>query len=350
MATIEKREGEEGAVSYRVRIRLKGKPAQTATFARITDAKIWAQDTEAAVRKGKYFKTAEAQKRTFGELLDKYEKEVLSYKQGIENQKHYLAYWRAEFGEYFLADVTAPRISETRNKLIGSKNRYGREIGVSTANRYTTALGHVFTVAINQFEWLEANPIAKVQKLKEPRGRVRYLLDWEREVLLAECKKSQNKYLHAVVVAALSTGARKAEILTLKWEDVNLELGQVVFHETKNGERRSSPLRGFANELFREIYIERGNNIYVFQSETTGRPIDIRTAWEVAVKNSRITNFRFHDLRHSAASYLAMNGASIAEIAEVLGHKTLQMVKRYAHLSEAHTSGVVEKMNKRIFG
>ena len=68
------------------------------------------------------------------------------------------------------------------------------------------------------------------------------------------------------------------------------------------------------------------------------------------IKKSGIQNFRFHDLRHSAASYLAMNGASIAEIAEVLGHKTLQMVKRYAHLSEAHTSSVVERMNKKIFG
>ena len=71
------------------------------------------------------------------------------------------------------------------------------------------------------------------------------------------------------------------------------------------------------------------------------------TALDVEAK---IENFRFHDLRHSAASYLAMNGASLAEIAEVLGHKTLQMVKRYAHLSEAHTAKVVAKMNESIFG
>ena len=99
---------------------------------------------------------------------------------------------------------------------------------------------------------------------------------------------------------------------------------------------------------------------YVFPSQkpakdkTSGKliyqPIDIRTAWENALKNAEIEDFRFHDLRHSAASYLAMNGASLAEIAEVLGHKTLQMVKRYAHLSEAHTSTVVASMNEKIFG
>ena len=68
------------------------------------------------------------------------------------------------------------------------------------------------------------------------------------------------------------------------------------------------------------------------------------------LKEAGIENFKFHDLRHSAASYLAMNGASLAEIAEVLGHKTLQMVKRYSHLSEQHTASVVSKMNEKIFG
>ena len=72
-------------------------------------------------------------------------------------------------------------------------------------------------------------------------------------------------------------------------------------------------------------------------------------AWGNAVERAGIANFRFHDLRHSAASYLAMNGASLAEIAEVLGHKTLAMVKRYAHLTEAHTKSVVERMNRAVF-
>jgi integrase len=71
----------------------------------------------------------------------------------------------------------------------------------------------------------------------------------------------------------------------------------------------------------------------------------VRYAFQQALRAAAIPDFRFHDLRHSAASYLAMNGASLVEIAEVLGHKTLQMVKRYAHLSEAHTAGVVARMN-----
>jgi site-specific recombinase XerD len=78
--------------------------------------------------------------------------------------------------------------------------------------------------------------------------------------------------------------------------------------------------------------------------------VDIRTPFETALIKAEIKDFRWHDLRHSCASYLAMNGATLAEIAGVLGHKTLSMVKRYSHISDAHTAGVVERMNNKIFG
>jgi len=87
----------------------------------------------------------------------------------------------------------------------------------------------------------------------------------------------------------------------------------------------------------------------LFPGKRKNQPIDIRHWWNISLETAKIKDFRFHDLRHSAASYLAMNGATLAEIAEILGHKTLQMVKRYAHLSESHTSKVVAKMNKQIF-
>ncbi len=84
---------------------------------------------------------------------------------------------------------------------------------------------------------------------------------------------------------------------------------------------------------------------------TDGRePIEIRKAWYNAVETAKLTDFRFHDLRHSTASYLAMNGASLVEIADVLGHKTLQMVKRYAHLSESHVKGLLERVNAQVLG
>src|SRR5262245_53923378 len=96
--------------------------------------------------------------------------------------------------------------------------------------------------------------------------------------------------------------------------------------------------------------VRRIDTSLVFPRNDGQEPLDIRSAWEVARTNAGIENFRFHDLRHTAASYLAMSGASLAEIAEILGHKTLQMVQRYAHLSEAHTAAVVGRMTKAVFG
>lgn len=92
-----------------------------------------------------------------------------------------------------------------------------------------------------------------------------------------------------------------------------------------------------------------------YPSDDTSMPVSQvaifpRTAWELAVKKAKLKDFKFHDTRHSAASELAMNGASLHEIAAILGHRTLAMVQRYAHLSEQHTKSVVERMNEAVFG
>jgi len=360
MANIQKRVSKSGDVSYRVQVRLKGHPSETASFERLTDARRWAQQTEAAIREGRHFKTVEAKKHTMAQTIDRYCKEVLAHRDNPVNQKTYLKYWKDKLGDYRLSDITPALIVEHRNALVGSKNKYGRSIGLATANRYSQALGHVFTVAMKEWGWINQNPLINIAKYKEPRGRVRFLSDEERLALLEACKDSDNPYLHTVVVLALSMGARKMEILGLKWKDIDFERKQIILHETKNDERRTLPLQGYALSLIQEhAKVRKLGCDYVFPSKKAKKdvkgkivyqPIDIRTAWENALKKAEIEDFRFHDLRHSAASYLAMNGASLAEIAAVLGHKTLQMVKRYAHLSEAHTHDVVAKMNEKVFG
>ena len=192
----------------------------------------------------------------------------------------------------------------------------------------------------------------KVRKPTESRGRVRFLSDDERAGLLKTCKESSNPYLYPVVVLALSTGMRSGEIMGLTWDRVDLGNGRAILDETKNGERRGVPITGHVLELLKELNrIRRIDSKLLFPArQNPQKPMDLRSPWETALKAAEIRDFRFHDLRHSAASYLAMNGASLAEIADILGHKTLQMVKRYAHLSEGHTARVVESMNNKIFG
>jgi integrase len=352
MANIEKRISGDNQISYRVKVRLKGFPAQSATFERLTDAKKWAQQTESAIREGRHFKTTAAKRHTLSEAINRYIKNVLptkkksEYSQGIQ-----LKWWEQNLGSYSLADVTPALIAQYRDRLTEEKPKNREHRGAATVNRYLAALSHVFTIAVNEWMWADENPLRKVTKMKEPRGRVRFLSDDERKRLLDECKKSESRYLYTAVVLALSTGGRRMEILGLHWKDVELSRGVIILHETKNGERRVLPLAGHALELMKEhSKIRRVNSDLVFPGKDFKNPIDIRTPWETALKRAEISDFKWHDLRHSCASYLAMNGATLAEIAEVLGHKTLQMVKRYSHLSDAHTSKVVARMNEKIFG
>jgi integrase len=345
MATINKHVSADGATTYRVRVRLKGYPLQTATFKRQTDARKWVQDTESAIREGRHFKTAEAKKHTLAELVDRYIKDVLPKKpKQIKDQTYQLNWWKDKLGTYLLSDISISLIVECRDSLSETRS-------AATVVRYMAALSHAFTIAVNEWEWLEDSPMRRVKKPKEPRGRVRFLSDNERDKLLDACKKSNNKVIYLCVILALGSGMRQAELMGLKWSDINLKDGYLILHETKNGERRRVPLSGLALSLLLEHSKVRqlDSNLLFPSNKNPQKPIDLRKPWEVALSEAGIEDFHWHDLRHCTASYLAMNGASLAEIAEVLGHKTLTMVKRYAHLSDGHVSNVVASMNIKIF-
>jgi integrase len=351
MAVIEAR-----GRGFRARVRIKGFPPQSAAFERLTDARRWAQQTEAAIREGRHFKTSEAKKHAVSELVDRYIGNVIPLKKlnSRGTQKAQLEWWKKQIGAYLLSNVTPAILAKCRDRLafVDEERKVARS--PSTVVRYLAVLSHAFSVAVKEWGWLEENPMRRVTKPKEPRGRVRFLSDDERLRLLEACKDAQCPYLYTVVVLALSTGMRYGEMLNLQWSDVDLVKARIILQDTKNGERRNVPLTGHAYEEIAKLsQVRRIDTDLVFPNTLYGEragPYEIRKSWNSAVKTALLENFRFHDLRHSTASYLAMNGATLSEIAEVLGHKTLQMVKRYAHLSEAHTTKVVRALNDRLFG
>ena len=350
MATITKRQTVDGKPYYTAQVRLKGYKAQTATFQRITDAKKWVQDTESAIREGRHFKTAEAKKHTVSEMLERYCSEYLpnnkdkTYSQKEQKErKSRLDWWASQIGYCLLADITPQLVDEHISNMTQSP---------ATVDKYLKNLSHAFTIAVNKWGWLTDNPAKKVSSPTLPDGRVRFLDDDERAKLLTACKESPNPLLYSCVILALSSGMRQAELMGLKWQDVNLKDGYLILHKTKNGTRRRVPLAGHALELLKEhAKVRRIDTPLLFPStRTPQKPIELRKAFANAMASAGIKDFTWHDLRHCTASYLAMNGASLAEIAEVLGHKTLSMVKRYAHLSDGHVSNVVASMNEKIFG
>lgn len=352
MAMIEERKTPTEAVSYRARIRLKGQPEVNGTFARRTDAKRWIQDTESAIREGRYFALAEAKRHTFGDMVDRYVADVLPHKpKNASNTQAQLLWWKKKLGDYRLADVGAPIIVRFRDELRITTTRRGTKMAPAMIVRYLAALSHVYTVACNDWGWVDDTPMRRVSKPKEPRGRERFLSDEERSRLLECCEASSSRFLHPVVVVAISTGMRRGEIMTLRWPQIDLSRGQILLKDTKNGSSRAVPLAGLALQMLTELAkVRRIDTTLAFYGNDPRRPVDLTKPWKTALAKAALVDFRFHDLRHSAASYLAMNGASTIEIAAVLGHKTLQMVKRYSHLADSHTATVMASMNDKIFG
>jgi len=359
MATIQERTDGDGRMHYRVQIRLKGHAPVSATFDRRTDAKEWAQQTEAEIKAGRYFKTVEAKKHTVADMIDRYVRDVLPAKRRTtrEAQAPQYRWWRERIGELLLSDVTPALVAGARDELASGTTRYGVRRSPSTVTRYMAALSHAYTMAVKEWGWVDDTPMRRVSKPKEPKGRVRFLSDDERTRVLEACRQSRDPYLSCVVLLAISTGMRRGEIMNLTWDRVDFDRRRLALlpEDTKNGTARALPLAGPALEELRALSrVRRIDTNLVFPTRILGsaqpRPISVRAAWESALKHAGIEDFRFHDLRHTAASYLAMNGATLAEIAEILGHKTLAMVKRYAHLTEAHTSRVVERMNVAVFG
>ena len=355
MGTIKKKES-KGKTYFYAEVRRKGLPPAYKSFRRLTDAKTWIQDVEASIRAGRYQPQTEAPRHTLAEAIDKFIEEEMP-RRGLlsaADQKRQLLWFKEEIGWKLLSDVSPSLLSTVRSKFLSGVNRHGRARQPQSWNRNLSALSVLFQTCVGEWEWMEFNPARRIRREKVPPGRVRFLSDDERTKLLEACKNSRSPNLYPLVVLTLSTGMRRGEVLNLRWSQIDLNTGVIILERTKNGERRRVPVRGLALTLLKEHgKLRRLDTDLVFPGHTTyrtGRPFELPLYWEEALTAAGIKDFRFHDTRHSAASYLAMNGATLLEIAEVLGHRTLQMVKHYSHLSESHTAGVVERMNKKIFG
>jgi len=402
MATFTKQKGKKGT-TYRVQVRRKGHYI-AATLTSKEGAERWARKIEREIDEGTFETTVEAQKHTLGEMVDRYISTMLyktevdddgneveiPLKKSSRDQRRCLLWWKDQAGDRKLSEVKPPLIVEYRDQLAGTKTRTNTTRKAGTVNRYLAYLSTAFTVAMREWQWCHENPVKRVSKLKEPRGRVRFLSDYERNALLDSCQKIDQHLLYPLVVLSISTGARQGELLHLRWRDVDLERGVATIHDSKNDETRALPLHGTALDLLKERkrLFRRLDTDLVFanQNGVTRHP---RESWYRALKVAGIERdpkkdfenkkaeiektyadeddpavvkrlakqldlkdlgFHWHDLRHSAASYLAMNGATLAEIADILGHKTLAMVARYSHLTEQHTSSVVARMNEAVFG
>lgn len=292
--------------------------------------------------------------RKLSDAIERYLSDSLPTRpRNARNVEQHLKWWDDQLGHRQLIEVTPKEIAECRDKLLKEPTYRGAQRAPATVIRYLSSLSAVLETAIKEWHWIEKNPVRLIRKPVVSNARTRFLSEDECKRLLACCKESRNPYLYSIVVIALTTGMRQGEILGMRWRDIDFEKKLIVLPRTKNGSIRYVPMVGPTHQILKSFYETETMvdlSFHVFPSLNPERYLDIRTAWLFALKRASITDFRFHDLRHSCASFLAMSGASQRDISEILGHKDLRMTFRYSHLTQNHLAEKLEKATEQFIG
>jgi integrase len=271
-----------------------------------------------------------------------------------------LTWWRSQIGSLRLNEVSDDHIHAAVEALAQQRGRYWagtdaagnpifkarkRPLSPATLNRYAAGIAAVFTWSIKRRiapkGWV--HPCRSIERRPEHNEKTRFLSDDERQRLLAACKHSAWPRLYLLVLMALTTGARKSELTGLRWQDVDFAAGLAHVGRSKNGDPKVLPLVPHVVEEMRRF--EGGPSMLVFpSSRRLGQSYAFEPRWQEALRVARIRNATFHTLRHTCASALARSGATLLEIADLLGHRQLQVTKRYSHLATSHKKALVQRV------
>jgi integrase len=356
------------------RFRIGRHPGVTAPAARKAAEQLMSEVTLGGdphnARKSARTKNARSRGETLGGFIDiQYAKWALSHqKRGNET----LTLLESNFKDLYARKmnlITAWDIQKWRTD--------SRKSGLkpTTINRRVTTLKAVLNKAV-EWDVIPSNPLQKIKPLKvDNNSRIRYLDNNEerqlrqalndREHSSRSGRASGNKWrdirgydslpsldcvfvdhLKPMVLLALNTGLRRGEIFNLKWTDVDFSRKTLTVEgaTTKSGQTRHIALNAEIIRVLQEWQQQTVSEL-VFQSPVTGEPFNnIKTSWSQLRKNANITDFRFHDLRHTFASKLVMADVNLYTVKELMGHSTIQMTERYAHLAPEHKATAVERL------
>lgn len=263
--------------------------------------------------------------------------DVKARKRSLAEDQRIAKHLKAEFGEHTrLADLTASRVSEYRAKRLAVR-RGNRPLSPAAINRPLALLRHLLALARDEWDALPAVP--KIRLEREPQGRLRWLTPDEASTLLTKCRAQRNPRLVDLTELALYTGLRQGELLGLTWAAVDRASGVIRVEQTKSGKRRVVPLNGPADAVLARL---GGGDGLVLGNRSWDA---FRGQWEAAVEAAALEDFRFHDLRHTFASWAMQRGATLPELKDLLGHSSLAMVMRYAHLAPEHLRSAVARLD-----
>src|SRR6266568_1346339 len=251
----------------------------------------------------------------------------------IRTERNRVLAWAREFGSRSLGQITREEIEAGRRERMTTSRP-------ATINRDLSRLRRMFSLAV---EWglLEESPMKSMKFLRENNARTRYLSLEECQRLIASCIAP---HIRALVGIALHSGMRLGEILNLRWYDLDFASGFILVRDSKNGESRHVPMDATLFALFR-AYPHRPSTDLVFSSSSGGHIVDVRTGFQNACKRAGLIDLHFHDLRHTFASQFVMSGGDLYILKEILGHKSITMTQRYAHLSPTYKIKAIDRMN-----
>ena len=334
LATIQKINRSKGVV-YRVLIRKKGFKSITKVFSSKRMAIQFSNRVESSNEALLAFGGENKTKLSLGDVSAEYL--AREYKgKDHKKQSNKLDFWVKSIEIKPIADITTRDVSEAMLKL-------PKGLANATINRYKSALSVVFSYACRQYN-LISNPVQLIPSKREDNHRVRYLSTLERVRLLNACESADWPKLYLLVLMAITTGARRSELLGLSWNNIDFERQTAYVQTTKNGQPKVLPL---TDDVVKELTkFNQQDSSLIFNSKAKpDKAFCFNKQWKKVLGKANVEDFRFHDLRHTTASYLAMSGASLLEIADVLGHKQISVTQRYAHLCIDHK----EKLISRVF-
>jgi integrase len=266
----------------------------------------------------KHFPSRAANSKPFSLLMDRYWELHGQYLRG-NCWKNMLKEIRTALGAKKAGAITAADIQ-------GFYNTIAVRASNSTANRHLSLIKAIFNKALAWGDFYGVNPCSRLKKGKEPAHRLRYLNADEMAALLV----AAHPRLYPVLACALLTGMRRGEIMGLDWQNVDLERGNIYILQSKSGKPREVPILSKLHEVLRALGPRKRGPVFNLPY------IMLRRYFAKALRDTDITEFRFHDTRHTFASHFIMRTNDLPALQNILGHSSPAMTQRYAHLSRGH--------------
>lgn len=318
---------------WRVRLWCDGKERRFGAFKTKTEAREFYEQSKQEQKQGRFFPELYRKRELVETVIDAYCL-TLATKKAAKDERRYAWWWKERFHGLRLNAITPEALEQVQQDLLATGHLPG------TCNRYLAWLRHVLNLAVRDKKLL-SNPFLQVKMLKEPKGKTRFLSPAEEAALLAAMGPTHGPWARLAIL----TGMRQMEQFSLRWADVDLEMGIITLPTTKAGGVQYVHLNEEAKAILRGLDSWQ-RSVWVFPSKNPATHMDAINfyvrIWTPAVKATGIEWVSWHALRHTFASRLAMNGHNEGTIAALLRHSTTALVSRYAHLNQPHLKAALE--------